>query len=273
MTLLFIKLLYYIVRTPANLILLNPIFRICTFWPSFYWSLFRPRPDRPNRRSIWTIICNPVPDFGPKTKNIRNRMVCVRDRYYCHSYYQVQGAYAHLNQKIEKDLDEATHEATKMVYYDDPLRLAEPYEFFLKRLPEPPDGILKSILSIGLILLVYILPVIKGLISLWYRLITVHLFIIDDRNIFVQFGRKRRRMRPPTPELHIKMFTTKGINIYTTNGAKPDENAFSWDTDGIPFVIDNSATGIISNVRKLFVGKLTPTRVTLETADGLTTKN
>jgi hypothetical protein len=66
------------------------------------------------------------------------------------------------------------------------------------------------------------------------------------------------------PTLHIKMFTTKAN--------QSDENAFSWDTDGIPFVIDNSATGIISNVRKLFVGPLTPTRVTLETAEGTTTK-
>ncbi|KAL7532041.1 hypothetical protein ACHAXR_004390 [Thalassiosira sp. AJA248-18] len=60
--------------------------------------------------------------------------------------------------------------------------------------------------------------------------------------------------------------------MYATKTTASDENAFSWDTDGIPFVIDNSATGIISNVRKLFVGPLVPTRVTLETAEGLTTK-
>ena len=52
----------------------------------------------------------------------------------------------------------------------------------------------------------------------------------------------------------------------------PTEKAFSWDIDGILFVVDNSATAIISNKRILFHGHLTPTRVTLETADRVSTK-
>ena len=59
--------------------------------------------------------------------------------------------------------------------------------------------------------------------------------------------------------------------MYAT-AADPNEKAFSWDTDGIPFVVDNSETAIISNERRLFQGPLTPTRVTLETADGFSTK-
>ena len=190
-------------------------------------------------------------------------MVCLRDRYYCHSFYQVQGAYTHLHQSSEKDLDEAIQTATAIIYYDDPLSLAIPYEYLLKWLPEPPDGITKSLLSLTIIISIYSMIVIKGLICLWYQLISARLFKIDTRNIFVSHGRRRRRKSRLIPTLHIKMFTTH------TN---PDENAFSWDTDGIPFVIDNSATGIICNVRKLFVGPLTPTRVTLETAEGQTTK-
>ena len=49
--------------------------------------------------------------------------------------------------------------------------------------------------------------------------------------------------------------------------ADPNEKTFSWDRDGIPFVVDNSATAIISNERRLFHGHHTPTRVTLEIAD------
>ena len=56
--------------------------------------------------------------------------------------------------------------------------------------------------------------------------------------------------------------------MYAT-AADPNEKAFSWDTYGIPFVVDNSATDIISNERILYHGHLTPTRVTLETADGV----
>jgi len=133
------------------MILQNSLFRLCTFWPKFYWSLFRPSSDR-RRRSIWTIIWNPVPDFGPKTNNIPHRIVCLRDRYYCHSFYQVQGAFAHLNQSPEKDLDEAVHAATAFVFYDDPLRLAVPYEYLFKRLPEPPHGMLNPFLTHGVIM-------------------------------------------------------------------------------------------------------------------------
>ena len=59
--------------------------------------------------------------------------------------------------------------------------------------------------------------------------------------------------------------------MYAT-AADPNEKTFSWDTDGIPFVVDYSETAIISNERRLLHGHLTPTRVTLETADGVGTK-
>ena len=60
--------------------------------------------------------------------------------------------------------------------------------------------------------------------------------------------------------------------MFAANASPPDRNAISWDTDGIAFVIDNSATGIICNMRKLFTRPLVLTRVTLETAEGLITK-
>ena len=157
--LLIFSTIHIIVRTVANLVNRNSIFRFCTFWPKFHWNLFRPDP---NRRSIWTIIWNPTPDFGPKTKNMPTRMVCLRDRYYCHSYYQVQGAFAHLHQNPDKDLNEAVDAATRVVYYDDPLRLTVPYNYFLERHKEPPDGFLKSAFAIGLIVLAFSLPITIG---------------------------------------------------------------------------------------------------------------
>ena len=59
--------------------------------------------------------------------------------------------------------------------------------------------------------------------------------------------------------------------MYAT-AAEPNEKAFSWDTDGILFVVDNSATAIISNEPRLFHGRPNLTRVTLETANGFSTK-
>ena len=52
---------------------------------------------------------------------------------------------------------------------------------------------------------------------------------------------------------------------------RPDENTLSWNSEGISFFVDNSATVIICNVQKMFVGPLQSTQVTLETSEGLTT--
>ena len=58
--------------------------------------------------------------------------------------------------------------------------------------------------------------------------------------------------------MHVKVFAMK----------RPNEDSFAWDIDGSPFVVDNSATSIICNVRKVYTGKLTPTIIMLETAEG-----
>lgn len=62
--------------------------------------------------------------------------------------------------------------------------------------------------------------------------------------------------------LHIKVLTT---------ATDPSETLFSWDTNGIPFIIDNSATAVITNERVMFAGPLVPTQVTLETAEWVST--
>ena len=85
------------------------------------------------------------------------------------SSYQVQGAYVHLNQRHIKDLDEEVAAATTLVLYNDPLRLAVTYIYLSEMLPEPPDVLLKSIFSITLILIVYLYPILRGLILLWGR--------------------------------------------------------------------------------------------------------
>ena len=90
----------------------------------------------------------------------------MNDKFCCFSFYQVQGAHAHLNQKSEKDLDQAVAAATTLVFYDDPLHLAVPYIYFLKMVPEPPDGLMRSTLSLALILLVYLYPILRGLVRL-----------------------------------------------------------------------------------------------------------
>ena len=58
--------------------------------------------------------------------------------------------------------------------------------------------------------------------------------------------------------MHVKVFAT----------TRPNKHSFAWDTDGLPFVVKNSATAIICNVRKVFTGNIIPTKIMLETAEG-----
>ena len=75
-------------------------------------------------------------------------------RYYFQSFYQAEGVYAHLHQQSDKDIEDAVIAVTDKVFYDDPLDLAIPYTLILERLPDPPYGALKSMISINLILFV-----------------------------------------------------------------------------------------------------------------------
>ena len=51
-----------------------------------------------------------------------------------------------------------------------------------------------------------------------------------------------------------------------------EDDSYSFDTDGIPFIIDNSATGAICNDKSLFIGPLRPCKIVLGTAEGIQTK-
>ncbi len=48
-------------------------------------------------------------------------------------------------------------------------------------------------------------------------------------------------------------------------------NTFSVDTDGVYFIINNSANGGICNIKSMFVGDFEQQIVTLVTAEGITT--
>ena len=261
------------IQFTLNLLIQSPVVQTILFWPRFYYSIMKPKE---NRRTLWQILRNPVPVTGPKaakriftvwqpggTNNlIRNKIVCLNQNMHCLSHYQVKGAFAHLNQKAVQDLDEALAAACAITYYDDPLHLAVPYIFFMDLLPEPPDGCIKSSLFLTLILFVYLFPIFKALLKHWTTLLLSRIILSDDRNVFVRYGRRKRKTKRVTC-LHIRLCATD---------ADPGDSPFSWDTDGIAFIIDNSATVIISNERKLFTGPLVPIKVTLETAKGVSTQ-
>ena len=54
--------------------------------------------------------------------------------------------------------------------------------------------------------------------------------------------------------------------------AKASVSSILFDTDGLPFIIDNSATDAICNERSLFVGIFKQQLVSIKTAEGTFTK-
>ena len=80
--------------------------------------------------------------------------------------------------------------------------------------------------------------------------------------MFVWHGRRRRAKFVPMTTLYARAFVTEDDHI---------KDSFLWYTDGIPFLIDDSATATIFSQSRLFTGLLVPRSVTLETAEGLTT--
>ena len=80
--------------------------------------------------------------------------------------------------------------------------------------------------------------------------------------MFVRNGIGCRANFRPIPTLYARAFTTSDDH---------SKDYLSWDTDGIPFLIDNSVNAIISSQRGLFRVVLIPTPVNLETSEGLTT--
>ena len=129
-------------------------------------------------------------------------------------------------------------------------------------LSEPTDGLTKSTLSLTLIIFVYLYPVLITLIKYHMKIVGSYVVLSGDKNVSINHGQCHSKQPKPLLQMHIKV---------CVSDADPPDEPFSWDTDGISFIIDNSATAIISNVRKLFTLPLKPTRVTMETADGIIT--
>ena len=115
-------------------------------------------------------------------------------------------------------------------------------------LSEPTDGLTKSTLSLALTIFVYLYLLLTVLIKCHLKIIGRYVILSGDKNVFINHGQRRRKRPKPLPQMYIKVCTTD---------ADPPDEPFSWDTDGISFIIDNSATAIISNMRKLFTGSLT----------------
>ena len=102
----------------------------------------------------------------------RVRIQRTHARYYLHQDYQVEGAWSHLARPGKTQcLESAQDRSTVILWSDDPLRPSVPYDYIAKRMPEPPhNDLTRGIVLCAIIFCIFMYPVIRGSIVLFWRL-------------------------------------------------------------------------------------------------------
>jgi hypothetical protein len=217
---------------------------IC-FWPRLYYRFYNPKAKG---CLIWDIITDPKEKSSTHTKlkNMPSQaIICpLWLRLLVFSTYQVYGAYAHIHQKENADVSEAPAEAAgpALPKVWDPLHLAFPYQFLSAKLFEPPDYYMCQWMTVAGIIGFYLIPLCWGAAYLTY-------ICLFPSPLLAISKKKRRRC-------HLRC-----IVLSTTDPNLQGHTTVTFNTDGIPFIVNNSAMCIITNERSLFVRNLTLAQV------------
>ena len=172
--------------------------------------------------------------------------------------YQVGGSHAHLasslNQQVSHGITAARNSATVFPYFDDPFKLSVAYAYVAKSIKEPPDCALQYLWAIFWHFFWAFHYVLKGYCKLKYSL--------DSKYIAQLFGQDLPDLTTSTDNFEVHCFAT---------GGEPNKEIISFDSDGIPFIVDSGADCIISNVRDLFKDLVAVSTV-VKTASGSDTR-
>jgi hypothetical protein len=150
-----------------------------------------------------------------------------RLRHGLNSNYESHGAYANLGSSPNKSA-EVIESSTKQLFYDDPLRLLAPYNYFAAVAGEPPNKSFRQFLALMGIVMIFLGVLFSAALRIHKHVVTSHESPSRLSTVFLA-----------TSEIQ------EGTNIF-----------FSFDSDGLPFVIDNSPTCIICNDWMQFAGNL-----------------
>ena len=246
---------------------LNALYAAIMFWPKFYLQLFGPSSEG---RSILSILCNPTGEVI-SSKAARERFDRDQQRSNCYislrptharcnvfTSLQVDGANSYLasplNKQVKEGLIAAADTAILIPYFDDPFKLSIPYAYLAQRITEPPDCLLQYLWAMGWHFFWAFCYIFRGCCVLRkYRL--------DDAYLSGLFCNDVHESTSSENNMRVHCFAT---GSESNTSAK---DIISFDTDGIPFIVDSGADCIISHVRDLFED-LTPVEVTIATANG-----
>ncbi len=204
---------------------------------------------------LLTILFNP--DGGglsnlPRLRNAisqASRICPIWSKFNVFSSYQVHGAYAHLHQSTNDDVSLVIEEASgpPLQQILDPLCLAIPYWWISQALFEPPDCCLARLVTIAWLVIAYSVPLARVVLHL------THLCL------------QRALVTPLRQSFTYNCKISPQVYAFASSDPSPCPTSMTFEFDGIPFIIDNSATCIISNVRSLFVGPINPKTIHIKT--------
>ncbi len=157
-------------------------------------------------------------------------------RHGVNSNYESHGAYANLGSSLNESAAVFALSA-KSLFYDEPLWLPVPYKYFAVVAREPPDNAFCQILAFMGIILIFSSVLFSAALHIHRHAVTSCKILSRFSPIFLA-----------TSEIQ------EGTNFF-----------FSFDSDGLLFVINNSATCIICNDWTQFVGDLWAERSSVET--------
>ena len=288
-----IKLLYY--SSTYTFRFAQTTWLAFSFWPRFYWHLFGPSSKG---RSVSDILFHTyTPPVSRQNENLwkihtDKQLTCHRYDLLLSTGIQVRGTNQHHAQPLNQQFVSAYNAATSYTPIHDPFRLVKLHDHIRSGLTSPPDCIVTRLLVITSITITFLsLITIRGFRYYLNKYIThskadesmlpksEHKFRSSKLHLHprprYQFRKKRHRQfkRRRVVKSNRRTLPTLTISMLATDSSQytADVHPFSLDTDGISFIIDNSATGAICNTKSMFVGPLVNHTINLVTAEGQST--
>ena len=129
-------------------------------------------------------------------------------------------------------------------YIDDPLCLQVTYDYLKEHINEPPDSLIARIFAVVAISSCFVIPILKALSWIFWIMLSSRKAKAKDQQVCTEI-------------IHTSLTTTSTSN-----------SAYSFDSCGISFIVDNSATCVICNQRDLFIVRFSTEQVSITTCEG-----
>jgi hypothetical protein len=173
---------------------------------------------------------------------------------------------------MNQQVVQAINYAAQYKPISDPFYLAAAYNKIAEGLKQPPDCFISQLAISIAILSVFMVVTMSRFLKLFVSKLSLSKTPVSNKStcsLKVKTSKQKRKYTRRKQRL--KGLPRVYLTLLATNHeSRNNQNLFTMDTDGVPFIIDNSANGAICNTRSLFLGPFEQKNVTKVTAHGKT---